>query len=103
MVANNMSVFWITINPTYLRYPFVIRFADVKLELSSKIQFAFWHKTITINSVAIAKFFYIICDAIFMSLFSASQIKRGLLGPISNYFGIVEINNYGMFYLYCFV
>ncbi len=65
MVANGMPVFWITINPADLRCSLVIRLAGVELKLSSEIQSAFRRKTATMNPVAIAKFFYIICDAIF--------------------------------------
>ena len=38
-----------------------------------------------------------------MSLFSASQIERGLLGSISNYFGTVETNDYGIIHLHYLV
>ncbi len=55
------------------------------------------------NPVAVAKFFHIICKAIFMSLFGAGQTKGGLLGPISNYFGIVETNGRGILHLHCLV
>ncbi len=103
MVANGMPVFWITINPADLRCPLVIRLAGVELELSSEIQSAFWRKTATINPVAVAKFFHIICDVIFMSLFGVGQTERGLLGPISNYFGTVETNGRGMLHLHCLV
>ena len=95
-----MLVFWIIINPADLRFPLVIRLAGVKLELLSEIQTAFWYKTATMNLVAVAKFLYIICDAIFMSLFGAGQIKKELLGPISSYFGIVKRNSHEMLYLY---
>ncbi len=100
MVANGMPVFWITINPADLRCPLVIRLADVELELSSKIQSAFWHKTVTMNPIAVAKFFHIICDAIFMSLFGAGQTEGGLLGSISNYFSTVKANGRGMLHLH---
>lgn len=55
------------------------------------------------NLVAITKFIHIIYDIIFMSLFSISQIKEGLLRSILNYFGIVQINNCGILYLYYFI
>ncbi len=38
-----------------------------------------------------------------MSLFGAGQTERGLLGPISNYFGTVETNDRGMLHLHCLV
>ena len=103
MVANNLPIFWITINQVDLRYPLVIRFADVELELSSEIQSAFWRKTATMNPVAVAKFFHIIYDTIFISLFGVGQKKRGFLRPILNYFGTVETNGCGILYLHYLV
>ncbi len=103
MVANGIPIFWITINPADLRYPLVIRLAGVELELSSKIQSTFWRKTTTINPIAVSKFFHIICDTIFMSLFGAGQTEGGLLRPILNYFGTVETNSHRMLHLYCLV
>lgn len=103
MVANGMPIFWIIINPADSQFPLVIRLASVKLELSSEIQSVFWRKTATMNSVTVAKFFHIICDAIFMSLFSASQTEGGLLGLISNYFSNVKTNACRMLHLHCLV
>ncbi len=103
IVANGMPVFWITINPAHLQCPLVLRLAGIELELSSEIQSAFWYKTTNINPVAVVKFFHIICNAIFMSLFGASQIERGFLEPISNYFGTVETNGRGILHLHYLV
>ncbi len=103
IVTNGMPVFWITINLVDLQCPLVIRFAGVELELLCKIQSVFRRKTATINPVGVTKFFHIICEAIFMSLFGAGQTKRRLLRSISNYFGIIEINSYGMLHLYYLV
>ena len=55
------------------------------------------------NLVVVTKFFDIICDAIFISLFNAGQTAGKLYGPISNYFVIVKINGCGMLYLHCLV
>ncbi len=55
------------------------------------------------NHVAVAKFFHIICDAIFMSLFGAGQTAGGLFGSISNYFVTIETNGRGMLHLHCLV
>lgn len=55
------------------------------------------------NFVAIARFFYIIYDAIFIFLFGADQSKKGLLGPIFYYFGTVKINNHRMLHLHYLV
>lgn len=53
------------------------------------------------NPIAIAKFFNIICDAIFMSLCGASQMAGGFFGLILNYFATVKTNSHGMLHLYC--
>lgn len=98
-----MPVFWITINPVDLRYLLVIHLAGVELELSSKIQSVFQRKTAIMNPVALAKFFHIIYNAKFMSLFSVDQIEGGFFGLISNCLGIVEANGSGMLHLYCLV
>ncbi len=104
MVANGIPVFRITINLVDLRCRLVIRLASIELELSSKIQSAVQHKTAIMNLIAIAKFFYIIYNAIFISLFGAGQTKRGLLVPISNYyFGNVEMNGRRILHLHCLV
>ena len=57
----------------------------------------------TINPVAIAKFFHIICRGLLMSLLAAGELERGLLGLISNYFATVETNMHGMLHLHCLV
>ncbi len=98
-----MPVFWITINPADLQCLHVIHVTSVELELSSEIQSAFRHKTATMNLVTVAKFFHIIYDAIFMSLFCAGQTEGRLLELISNYFGIVKTNSRRMLHLHCLV
>lgn len=60
IVANSILIFKITINPTDLQCPFVIRLANIKLELSKKIQTFFQYKTAIINPIALIKFFHII-------------------------------------------
>ena len=103
MVANGMPVFWITINRADLQCLLVIRLAGVEFELSSKIQSVFWYKTVIMNHIAVARFFHIICDAIFMSLLGVGQTEEGLLRSIFNYFGTIETNGCGMLHLYCLV
>lgn len=55
------------------------------------------------NSVIIAKFFYIICDMIFNLLFAIGLTEKELLKSISTYFKIVKINRYRILYLYYLV
>ena len=52
------------------------------------------------NPVAIAKFFHIIYDIIFMSLFSIGETIRGLFEPILNYFVTIKTNGHEMLYLH---
>lgn len=53
-----------------------------------------------INSIAIVMFFDKICKTIFNYLFTAGFSEGGLFGPLSIYFGILEINGRGIFYFY---
>lgn len=55
------------------------------------------------NPAAVARFFHIICDAVFMSLLAAGHLEGGLLGPISNYFATVETNGRDMLHLHCLI
>ncbi len=64
---------------------------------------AFARMTATMNPVAMACFFRATCYGIFEHLLAAGSKDGGILGPISIYFGIVEINDRGMLYLHCLV
>lgn len=103
MITNGMPVFWIKINPADLRCPLVIRLAGVELNLDRETQSAFAQTTATMNLVAVAKFFYIICEALFVSLLAAGEVEGELLRPISNYFATVETNGHRMLHLHCLV
>lgn len=103
MVTNGMPVLWISINLANLRYSLVICFASIEHELSSNIQSAFYCKTTTMNLVAVAKFFYIICNVILISLFVTEQIKKGLLGSILNFFATIRTNGHRMLHFHCLI
>lgn len=60
-------------------------------------------KTAIINLVAMAKFFYVICKAVLLSLFVSEYCDRGLFGLISTYFEIIKTNSCNMLYLYCLI
>lgn len=81
----------------------VIHLTRVELYLNSKTKSAFVQTIAIINPVAIAKFFYIICKALFLSLLADGKVERGLLGQIFIYFATVEINRHKIIYLHCFV
>lgn len=88
-----MTVFWITFNLADLQCPLIICLADIELELLSKFQSAFRRKISTLNLIAVVKFFHIIYDAIFMSLFGIGQTIGGLFRPMINYFATIETNS----------
>lgn len=100
MITNGMPVLWITINLADLQYLFVIYLAGVKLDLRNNTQSAFACRTAIINPVTIAKFFHIICNAVFMSLIATSQLEKGVPRLISNYFATIKINDCNMLHLY---
>lgn len=100
MITNSMPVFWITINLADFQCLLVIRLAKVELYLDKKIKSTFAQISAIMNSIAITKFFYIICKALFVSLLTANKIKRGLLRSVSNYFAMIETNRHKMFHLY---
>lgn len=55
------------------------------------------------NSVTMAKFFYIIYDTLFVFLLTNIKLQKKLLKAISNYFAMIKINSYNIFYLHYFV
>jgi hypothetical protein len=100
-----MPAFWVTINPTDLQSPLVLNLAGVELPLdglSEDIQ-RIRHHTATMNPAAVAQFFYTVCSGIFEALLQANSGECGILGHISNYFGVVETNGRGMLHLHCLV
>lgn len=55
---------------------------------------AFYCKTMTMNFIIVAKFFYNKYDRVFILLFAVGQIKEELLKSILNYFANIKINNH---------
>lgn len=100
MIINSMPVFLITINLTDFQCFLVIHLAKVELNLDKKTKSAFMQITLAMNPIVIAKFFYIICKALFISLLTIGKVKRCLLEPIINYFAINETNWGQMLYLH---
>lgn len=98
-----MFVLWIIINLVDLQYPLIISLAKVKRHLKNNTQSTFIYRMVIMKSVAILKFFYIICNTVFISLLATSQLERGLLRPIFNYFTTIEINSHSILHLHCFV
>lgn len=103
MITDGITILQITISPADLQNLLVICLAGVELDLGVDIASFFVRKTATMNPVAMAKFFYIICKGVLLSLFTSGSCDRGLLEPVSIYFGKVKTNSYGMLYLHCLV
>ena len=59
--------------------------------------------TAIINTLAVAYFFETVCYGIFEHLLATGSKDKGLLDPISTYFGTVETNSLGMLHLHCLV
>ncbi len=95
MLNNGMLVPWITINPSDFQNPLVLIFVGMRYELNginTSVE-AFARMTATMNPIAVARFFEAICCGIFEHLLATGSKDRGLLGPISTYFGTVETNS----------
>jgi hypothetical protein len=98
IVRDGMPAFWITINPSDLRNPLVLLLAGIEysgdtfLAANASIR----HATATSNPVAVAQFFHHTCKAIFDGLLGSNTGRIGILGQVSNHFGVVETNGRGM-------
>lgn len=101
MITDRMPALWVIINLSDLQCLLVIRLAGIQLDPGKDIMSAFTRKTATMNPVAMAKFFHVICNAVFKSLLAARHQERGLFGPITTYFATVETNGRGMLHLHC--
>ncbi len=105
MINDGMSTIWITLNPLDLRRFLILILAGVRLEDSGSSTSAekFRRATAVMNPVAIAQFFEATCTSIFGRLLAAASTGRGLLGPVSTYYRMVETNGQGMLDLHCLV
>jgi hypothetical protein len=61
------------------------------------------HAAATCNPAAVAQFFHHACKAILDGLLPAKTSEIGVLGDVSNYFGLVETNGRGMLHLHALV
>jgi len=52
------------------------------------------------NPVAVAEFLDHICRAVLEDLFATNSNDIGVLGDVSNHFGVVETNGRGMIWFY---
>lgn len=52
------------------------------------------------NLIVVAQFFETICISNFEHFLAVGSNDGGLVGSVSTYFGMIETNGWGMFYLY---
>jgi hypothetical protein len=100
-----MPVFWTTINPSDLRNPLVLILARVQFsgDVFAAANSAIREATAIPNPVAVTEFFYHACKAIFDGLLASNTGHIGILGDVSNYYGVVETNGRGMLHLQALV
>jgi hypothetical protein len=105
IIRYGMPAFWITINPSDLRNPLVLIFAGVEFsgDIFAAANSAIREATATSNPIAVAEFFHHVCKAIFDSLLASNTGKVGILGDVSNHYGVVETNGRGMLHLHALV
>src|SRR5436309_10702404 len=99
------AAFWLTINPSDLRDPLVVKLAGITLpkDAFERENAAFRRKTANMNPAAIAVFFHKVCTGILEALVSPGEGEIGIFGEVSTYFGVVETNGRGMLHLHCLV
>jgi len=97
-----MPAFWITINPSDSQNPLVLRLAGITYsgDALSTATAAIRQATATSNPVAVAEFFHHTCKAVFEGLLGTNTGRVGILGEVSNHFGVVETNGRGMLHLH---
>jgi hypothetical protein len=101
-VREGAAIWWLTINPSDLKNPIVLRLAGIEFGSDALPQStATILKTVaTSNPVAVAQFFHVTCCAIFDGLLRSHSTEMGVLGQISNHYGVVESNGRGMLHLH---
>ena len=100
-----LAAFWLTINPSDLRDPLVVKLAGVTLPQDAlrRANAAFRRKTANMNPAAIAVFFDKVCTGILEALICPGEGEFGIFGDVSTYFGAVETNGRGMLHLHCLI
>jgi hypothetical protein len=104
LVREGMPAFWLTINPSDLQNPLVLVLAGVHYPLNStQLSSTVRSVTATSDPVAVARFFHYTCKAVLDGLLGSKSGDVGILGDVSNHFGVVESNGRGMLHLHALV
>ena len=105
LVRDGTADIWITINPSDLRNPLVLKLAGIECPEGALpvANAAIRNATATSNSVAVTQFFHHTCKSFFDSLFCSNTSQIGIIGQVSNQFGVVETNSHGMLHFHALV
>ena len=105
IIRFGMPGFWITINPSDLRNPIVLIIAGIEIpgDALPRSNAAIRHAAATSNPAAVAEFFHHTCKGIFEGLLRSHTGQIGILGQVSNHFGVVETNGRGMLHVHALV
>ncbi|CEO59600.1 hypothetical protein PMG11_04272 [Penicillium brasilianum] len=105
LVREGMPAFWLTLNPSDLQNPLVLVLAGVQCstERSANVASTIRQATATSDPAAVARFFHYTCKAVLDGLLGSKPNDIGILGDVSNYFGVVETNGRGMLHLHALV
>jgi hypothetical protein len=89
-------------NPSDLQNPLVLILAGVEYSSTTfpAATAAIRQAVATSNPVAVAQFFHHTCKTILDNLLATGSGETGILGDVSNYFGVVETNRRGMLHLH---
>ena len=107
MVEYGPAAFWITLNPNDLKDWLVLKIAGETLPLPKNTFSRSYQQvrevTARMNPAAIATFFHAICKSVLIGLIKPESNEPGILGDVSTYFGVVEVNGRGMLHVHCLV
>ncbi|KAJ5370017.1 uncharacterized protein N7496_006109 [Penicillium cataractarum] len=97
IIRYGMPAFWITINPSDLRNPLVLTLAGVEFpgDIPARAHAGIRDTVATSNPVVVAEFFHCICKAVLRGLLTTGTGQLGILGDLSNHYGVVETNGRG--------
>ena len=105
LVRDGMADIWITINLSDLRNPLVLHLAGVECpqDTHPTANAAIRNATATSNPVAVTQFFHHTCKGFFDGLLHSNTGQIGILGQVSNHFGVVETNSHEMLHLHALI
>ena len=105
IVRYGIPAIWFTINPGDLRNPVILRVAGVYIcPQLSRAELNNLRRIHAIgNPTIVAQYFHFVLDSFFKKLLCTDSGEVGILGEISNHFGVVESNSRHMLHLHGFL